>query len=538
MWRRRNIACCALATLLATPTLGAPDAQEAIAAYRTARAGVDALQAPPPAGVKAPGAAITVRVSGRVAGYASVYEPGGGAFDAALRSAIGDFLQTDLVPHDATRRQRLADLARIALVHVELADELIPVSGATFAETGLAFSPGLDGAAARAGDQTRAVFPERMLSTHTTPAQALTAACAALGMEAEPLDALRSQSGVRVFRFRTQSIGQIDPGGPPTFFHRGGHVQPLTKVVGRRLDEFAMALGGSILSRVWTQDGETRLLGTYDPVRDEYDPLVAPLEEHALAALALARWGKDDASARTLLARIAPSDLDTRTAAIALLALDELDTDPGDFHERCVSALADAESRESLSERALAAAALAARDPERARELARGVLAKGGRGGVVSAAPWIVWAVRDLEQDGDVLGAPALREARDVMWRHRVTRADAGSDEADLVGGIVFTTSRQPLPTAQSARAAAMGAAMLTVPALTPEHERPAQLAALLPTLRFMRQLGVWFEEARLFPNPERAYGGVRLALWDHRQPVEATAMTLIAVMDTLEAAR
>ncbi len=83
-----------------------------------------------------------------------------------------------------------------------------------------------------------------------------------------------------------------------------------------------------------------------------------------------------------------------------------------------------------------------------------------------------------------------------------------------------------------------MAAAMLGVPGLTPANERPGELARLLPTLRFLRQLSVEEGEARLYPNPQRAMSGVRLALWDHRQPIEATAMTLLAVTDTLEAAR
>jgi len=83
-----------------------------------------------------------------------------------------------------------------------------------------------------------------------------------------------------------------------------------------------------------------------------------------------------------------------------------------------------------------------------------------------------------------------------------------------------------------------MAAAMLGDPALTPEGERPRELARLLPTLRFLRQLSAGEAESRLYPNPERASGAVRLALWDQRQPPEATAMTLIAVTETVRATR
>ena len=36
--------------------------------------------------------------------------------------------------------------------------------------------------------------------------------------------------------------------------------------------------------------------------------------------------------------------------------------------------------------------------------------------------------------------------------------------------------------------------------------------------------------------DPETAQGGVRASLWDARQPIEATALTLLAVSDTIRA--
>lgn len=545
MWWPRHTAWCVLATLLLAPAAAAvPTAQDGMTAYRTARAALDALAAPDAPEIDAPGAAVTIRVGGQVVGYTSAYAPGGDAFDTALRGAIGDFLQTELAPRDATRRGRLAELSRAALVHVELAQELVPVGGATFAEAAQAFSPGLDGAAARRGNETECVFPDRLLASGTSASRALAASCAALGLGAQPLEELRELSGVRVFRFRALSVGQIEAGGPPVFLHRGGRVRPLTSVVGSRLAGFGSGLAGVISDRVWVHDGTTRLLGTYDPVGDAHDPLIATAHEHALAALALARWGRvsgDEGAVSvgtTLLGSLAEQDVDARTGALALLALDALEHDDNVLRERCLRAVAGVGEQTPLSDRGLVAAALAGSDPGAALALAQGVLADGGRGGAVAAAPWIVWAVRDLADVGRIPGAPALREGRELIWEHQVTRSDAGADEADLVGGIVFSASTQPLPTAQSARAAAMAAAMLGVPGLTPANERPGELARLLPTLRFLRQLSVEEGEARLYPNPQRAMSGVRLALWDHRQPIEATAMTLLAVTDTLEAAR
>ncbi len=546
MLRGRNAGWCGVATVLVfglvTPAFGLPGAAETMRAYQTARSAVDGLEAEA-SEILAPGAAVTVRVGGRVAGYAAVWESDGSAFDAALRMAIADFQQTEMAPRDATRRVRLLELAARATVQVELADALTPVAGETFGIAGLGLSPGLHGAAARVGDRVAAVFPDRMLSTDTTAAQGLTAACAALELPARPLLELEERFSVRVFRFDAVCVGQIVPGGSATFLHRSGKVRSITSVVGGELESFGAMLAGSLERRVWERDGAVGLLGTYHPVRDAYEPLEASALETALGALALARWGnvQDDAVAQRsagLLLGSVDVGADTSAAALVLLAVDAL----GDPEELaglasvCAGVIDGYDGGGALSEEGLIAAALAVRGEARARTMVGDVIASAGRGGVVTAAPWIVWAAVAVADDGRVGGAPALREGRDVVWEHQITRRDAGTAEADLVGGVVYTASGQPLPTAQSARAACLAAAMLGNASLTPENERAGELARVLPTLRFLRQLMVEEAEARMYPNGDRAMGGVRLALWDQRQPVEATAMTLIAVAETVEA--
>ena len=555
-WRAGLIACFAAATL-AVPAAASPAATDAIAVFRDARSALDRAAAPDaysdPPGVTA--AAVTIRVAGRVAGRATSSSRERGVVLGALQDAVAEFRQTDLAPRDATRDARLEQLARVSTLEIQLAGDLIPVSGDTFADASLAFSPGLEGAAARVGDRTAAIFPGHMLATNTTPARALAAVCAELGFAGRELGDLRTTEGVRVFRFSTIHLAQAAPQAAPTFLARGGRVRPLSSVAGAELHRFGARLAEALLQRRWPGDEPLGLLGTYDPTRDSYDPLLSGPEEQALGALALALWGAAapdpaaTAAARDLLTHLAtpaagkPTDpwASPTTAALALLAAQALpgDTEPrlNTFLDRCRDTVTTTAVPDSVTEHALVASALVRIGAPGAGNAATAALLEAGREHLVSAAPWIVWAMRDLAPpDGPTPGAPALREGRDLVWEFQLSRTDAGTADADLVGGIVYTAGTQGLPTAQSARAAALAASMLADPSLTPPGERPAELARLLHTLRFLRQLAVEDAESWMYARPERAAGAVRLALWDQRQPVSATAMTLIAVAETLRA--
>jgi hypothetical protein len=57
----------------------------------------------------------------------------------------------------------------------------------------------------------------------------------------------------------------------------------------------------------------------------------------------------------------------------------------------------------------------------------------------------------------------------------------------------------------------------------------------MLPGLRFLRQLAIDDASAFACPQPDRAMWGVRAAPWDWRQPIESSAMTLLAVSEAIE---
>jgi hypothetical protein len=60
------------------------------------------------------------------------------------------------------------------------------------------------------------------------------------------------------------------------------------------------------------------------------------------------------------------------------------------------------------------------------------------------------------------------------------------------------------------------------------------ELSRLLSGLRFLRQLTLDDENLWGVTSPEEAEWGVRAALWDQRQPIDASSLTLLAVSETV----
>lgn len=166
---------------------------------------------------------------------------------------------------------------------------------------------------------------------------------------------------------------------------------------------------------------------------------------------------------------------------------------------------------------------------------------------LVMHMPWLGWAELTLAEDAAgpvgatgtqrtaVPAAAALRDMRDLIEKFQLTESDAGVEGPDLVGGIVFTSSLQLLPSAHSLRPLAFLATMIGEPRLTDESEKMAHLAKLLSGLRFTRQLALDQSAAWCAVDAPTALWGIRASLWDTRQSPEATALALLAVCNTLD---
>lgn len=548
----------------------------------------------------ATGVSVTLRLSGMVVGRATTMAGEGDAESAGLWAPEGECLRTaarraiaqaaERTPgeRDALREQTVRDALGLVTVDLQVAGRLTPLMGETIDDAALGVNPGVEGVAVRAGSRLRAHMPGLMLSTNAAPAQSLTALCSELGLTRAALGALRTGAGVSVYKFAAHHLAQPAPGEPPRFLFRGGRVVNETDVSAGSLRALADRIAAHLQAHAWPEGrregvapDSPGMLGDYEPWADRHEPLVAPPAQQALGAFALARYSTTPgvsprlaAGSLTLAKRIvrdledvgpgeADARLDAPAAAAYFIAFCEANGG-ADLARGSTSPFADAAAAKavaafgeqgwdaSLSPPARALIAYAMRSisliyapgderwvsPDAARDTVRSLFRDTPEGKVVGLMPWLGWAAIDLDPGPGALPATApLLEMRDLLWRHQLTREQVMPDSPDLMGGIVFTAGRTPLPTWQAARPLAFVASMLADPRLTTPDQTAEQMARLSRSLRFLMQLAADEPEGHMYRDRQRALGGVREALWNQRMPVDASAMALLAVCETLRAA-
>jgi hypothetical protein len=560
--------------------LAPPDAKFALEAFNDVRAeirgqlsGLHRLVPEPDAamylvGPKTGAVQVTIRFGGRVVGRA--WRLGGDekalpqAAEAAARAASRFFRENDLEMHLLVRR---------LLVSVELAGALVPYAPASYDDADLEIPPGIDGVGARVDDTTKLIFPSSMLTHSTTaglpqsPGDALAAVAAAAlddpvaGLRADPNNQpqkLARDRKVQFYRFSVTHVSQQTPDAPATFLYRHGRVVAEREVTLDAMKQWGDGIA-DFLATCIVQDsgksGEVAIESIFNPLGGtatrSTDPAVM-----SLAAVALAERKPDQARmlVRAVESAAEKSRLRPASAGAYLIAFERLTVAThtatpasADGLGRAITAAVEsceqslAQDNLSLAERSLALAGLAyrARSDTTLRPRLDGKLAallsttKVDQ--LASAMPWIVMAARDLAPTDAPLGvAPLLGEWRDLAYKFVLTADDAGPDGEDLVGGMVFTKSRVPLPSAQTVRVAAGLAAMLADPRLTPAAERGKEIVRLVPVLRFTRQLMGDDIHATMFADPLRARWGVRNALWDQRMNSDAAAFALIALDEAI----
>ena len=79
---------------------------------------------------------------------------------------------------------------------------------------------------------------------------------------------------------------------------------------------------------------------------------------------------------------------------------------------------------------------------------------------------------------------------------------------------------------------------MLNDDRLTPPADRAKEIARLVPSLRFVRQLMGDEYNGTMFVDPLRAEWGVRNSMWDQRMSGEASALALITLCEAVEGAQ
>lgn len=557
----------------AAPTSPEPPAPAiAMAAYRIVENWIRSGEVPADpveTGIVA-AAAVTLRYGGEVVGRGVDTTGDGTTLWRAAREAWREAESRLPVERDALAERNMREVAGQVAITLELSGALVPLDIAEFSEVATLLSPGLEGVAARIGDGTGAVFPGALLASGADPGKALGGLVSKLTddpqMGVETASKLRTEHGAAFYRFRTAQLAQPRAGVLPVFLLRGGRLHPKTELSTAELRRFASGVASHLAQRRWPGVEKNGFSGTYDPVRGTFDPSIASDTDQALAAFALFRCagtpGIDAAAAQAAqsagLAALEAlagrsAELDPVAASLALGAIREYASTPADrardqapsFNTLAAACEASLDKiaqsgpdAVAASQRAVIAWGLAVRRSPSAGEWVRRIYRETPPAELVSQMPWLGWAELTLAGPGGaVSSATALRSMRSLLWQHQLAQADLPPDSPDLEGGIVFTASKNPLPTWQAARPIAFAATMVGDPRLTEPGEAARETARLLSSIRFLRQLAADEAAGHMYQSPPKAMWGVRAALWDQSMPLDASALTLLAVCETLSSA-
>lgn len=563
-------------------TESAIEPAEAMAVFRVISAWIREWSVPDAAPADqrpVPAALVTLRLGGEIVGRGLDAGGDAGTVWRATRAAVAEASGRLPVENDALAERQRRELAKTLGVSLEIAHPLVPITVATYDDADVALPPGLAGVAVRRGEVVEVSFPSAMVRAGLSAGDALAAAAGrALGdatkvvrldQTAQPA-ALRQRENLVFYRFGVTHIAQGSASRAAVFLYRGGRVVPEAAIGRASIREHADEIARHLVARAWPGAEPLGMLGTYNPLQGRFDGPASALEQ-ASAATALAAYARTPGvepesakAAAAIVARLAADMLalgpdetepwkDATGACAALAtAAAALELDPrADSPARELIRKASATAREGTPPEGLAAfrafaltrAGAAVHDPvliETGGTIARELVAQTPAGRMASHAPWLLWAELAAAGEGAGAGpigsATAWREMRAQTFEHQLQPEDAGDDGQDLVGGIVFTVGRQPLPTWHSARPLSAAATMLGDRRLTPEAEYHAELARLLLSLRFLANLMAAGPEAHAYPSPAQAIGGVRASVWDHRMPVDASALTLLTLCETLRA--
>ena len=514
---------------------------------------------------RASGAAqVTLRFGGRVVGRA--WRIGGtpGALLAAARDAMH---AAEPFLHESGVKETV--FASRLLVSVELAGAIVPYAPASYDDADLEIPPGIDGVGARVHDTTRLIFPSSML-THSvasgvpqSPGDALVAAAAAAlddpvaGLRADPNNhpqKLGKDRNVQFYRFSVTHVSQQSPETSAMFLYRHGRVVAEREVTLDAMKQWVDGVADYLAACVVPDQAKPATI----VLASIFNPLAASAtrtnDPAALSLAGMALAERRPAQARPLLRSVAMSaekgPLRAAAAGAYLIGVERFLAQHPDTSDEIGRAIPQAvaaceqvlaQENVPVAERALALAGLARRArtdaalrPRLDGKLAA-LLASTKVDQLASAMPWIVMAARDLAPgDAPLAVAPLLSEWRDLAYKFVLTADDAGPDGEDLVGGMVFTKARVPLPSAQTVRVAAGLAAMLAEPRLTLAADRGKEIVRLVPVLRFTRQLMGDDIHATMFADPLRAKWGVRNAIWDQRMNSDAAALAILTLDEAI----
>jgi hypothetical protein len=591
------------------PRLGAPqldgprepDVASCVNAFLSARDWVTVMKVPDNAdaasaislpGVR--GVTALLRFEGRIIGSGEDWPGGIGddrmlrrAISRAIASAFGDDLLRSL---DPVLRESAGE--RLSL-ELDFAGRPEPLLGRTFDDCVARIDRGLDGIALRRGYpgsiSWHLAFPSAMMANNSarSPRAVIDRLVRESGLPPKDLPDLSRIEPVGIFRFVSFRLAQSSPTAPPAPRGRGIARIIDSEVTRESVTAHAMGVLRRFIRALPPEEGTEAIprgvgiFGNYSPVRDAYEPLIAPPQDQGLvawAAAAVATSGafspEERAEARELAHRVlrdftqtTPTEsrpLETVPAMASIVCAIELliqSPDPSgmefDPDLLATSQLAREKLTERLvrgnnvTERALASLSAAMTvGTERRMVLAtelRKVLDSlwqlPDRDQLISILPWLVLADTHFARSTGEPGVHAT-EAQAAMRLLLLVQAGFAelSGETDLRGGFRLSGERRAGVTSQSLRPGLALAGMLAYSRFAvAEGPEAAQSHAILrermiALLRFSQELTISADLPRFYRQPKRVEGGVREALWDSDQTVPANALAVLVDVTALQA--
>lgn len=555
-----------------------PRPRDAMRAFSLVESWLHALEAPSEEvtilGTRS--ALVVLRLDSRVIGRGmSLREDGSGVWEAASL-AISEAVGRIPTSNDATAQVVRREAANRMTISLELGGRLIPLRANGWNQIDAEVEVAMTAVAAKLSvndvEMSGATFPSMMRTRGDSPTAGVARAVAEASgnpVLALPSDArstprsLREEHGVRLYACRVTHLVQTAPGMAPTFLYRGSRLVPSSEITHDTISRWSMDLARHLSRRydVLSYDPAAEQQPTMPraPMAPELAITIRALEQ-CLALDTMSSEAHDQtvnaiAAMRARLRDGFPKDkaISPINAAAMVLAGLVHDDEPA-VQARVDDALAAAVTGTGEWARSIAPAsrgfivwALAERAAshedaslrrdslDRADRALRSIYRETRESDLVGQMPWLFFAERRVADDKDSIPAAAtLRNVRDLVVRHQLTASDAGDEGLDLIGGVVYTRQGASLPNAQSARAIAFLCALIGDSRVTNADESLRTLTNALSGVRFLRQLTMDEYSGHIASDPQIALGGVQAAAWDPSQPIEASAISLLAACEML----
>ncbi len=438
------------------------------------------------------------------------------------------------------------------------------------------------GLAMRRGKRWAWLFPGDAVAGNLGLDEQVNALLSQVGLNPTAVPTINQADGPKLHAFTVIHLLRPASGKPVRELHRGQVVERSSPPDFAGIDAMARQWAEVLIRR---QDGRGRFAGTYLPTADRFEPRLASTQDAALACYALAKYSRSahlpndlaehyahaaGQGVQALAAELTDANepaLRVADAATTLLAI--LET-PGvaelkaqrdrlarvlieSFAQSLDQAKADQQTEATPTD-ALAALALV-RYHDRTRDAQALATAHAALGMIwgdarqasaASVMPWAALAEFDLLRlQRATPGIAVVKRTAESYWDLQVHPPGPtapndpfapGYVSPDTMGGFVLDAAALPEPTWRSADALIVCSAALASRGMVDAGRRTEWLLDCAAGFGYLRQLTMTDHTLWYTRSPADARGGVRIAFWDNRQPLAATALALVAVAEYAQA--